>query len=179
MGRSKRSYQWVGAGSNLASVPDASTAVSDVVQLVPAIKRTDPTVGRTDCLIEAIYIHVSTRRDDVGIVDALGLIVWVGNVAEASANPVQSLDALSTDVRAYANKGILILEPIAVPPLLASGDLVSATPSDAVLVSKHTFRASRKLDRGHNVLCAVINCDLSGEVNCFLQARVLLSYGSR
>ncbi len=179
MARNKRSYQWVGGGEIMTPKTDVSSAVGEIFQLAPAISRTVPEVGRTDCLIEAIYIHVSTHRLLTVSLDALGLIVWVSNVSEASNNPVQTLDALATDARAYSNKNILIMEPLVVPPILASGDLLSVTTDDRILTHKATFQATRKLDRAQNVLCLQLNSDVSDVVRCFVQARVLLSYGSR
>ncbi len=179
MPRNKRSYQWVGGGQIIVPKTDASSTVGAIMQLAPAISRTVSEVGRTECLIEAIYIHVSTHRILTTSLDAAGLIVWVSNVSEASQNPVQSLDALSLDVRAYANKNILVLEPLVVPPILASGDLLSVTTDDQVVTHKATFQATRKLDRAQQVLCLQINTDVSDVIRCFVQARVLLSYGSK
>ncbi len=179
MARSKRSYQWVGGGQIVTPKTDASSAVGDVMQLAPAISRTVAEVGRTDCLIQAIYIHVSSHRLLTTSFDALGLVVWVANVSEGSANPVQTLDALSTDVRAYSNKNILILEPLEVPPVLASSDLMTVTTDDRILTHKATFQASRKLDRAQQVLSLQLNTDVSDVMRCFVQARVLLSYGSK
>ncbi len=179
MARSKRSYQWVGGGEILTPKTDASSAVGDVFQIAPAISRTVAEVGRTDCLISAIYVHISTHRLLTTSFDALGLIVWVANVSEGSANPVQTLDALAVDVRAYSNKNILIMEPLEVPPVLASSDLLSVTTDDRIMTHKATFQATRKLDRGQQVLCLQLNSDVSDVVRCFVQVRALLSYGNK
>ncbi len=179
MSRNKRSYQWVGLGQIIVPKTDASSTVGAVMQLAPAISRTVPEVGRTDCLIQAMYIHVSSHRILTTSFDAMGLVVWVANVSEASQNSAQSLDALSLDSRAYSNKNILVLEPMAVPPVLASGDLATVTTDDRVLTHKATFQASRKLDRAQQVLCLQINTDVSDVMRCFVQARVLLSYGTQ
>ncbi len=179
MARNKRSYQWVGGGEILTPKTDASSAVGDIFQIAPAASRTVAEIGRTDCLIEAIYVHVSTHRLLTTSFDALGLIVWVANVSEGSANPVQTLDALATDVRAYGNKNILIMEPLEVPPVLASSDLLSVTTDDRILHHKATFQATRKLDRAQQVLSLQLNSDVSDVVRCFVQVRALLSYGNK
>jgi len=179
MARSKRSNQWVGGSQIITPKTDVSSTVGAVFQLAPAIARTVPEIGRTECLIQAIYVHISTHRILTTSLDAAGLIVWLANVSEGSANPAQTLDALSPDPRAYANKNILAMEPLAVPPVLASGDLLSVTTSEEIKVHKATYQASRKFDRAQQVLCLQINTDVSDVIRCFVQARVLLSYGSK
>lgn len=145
--------------------------------MLPAIARTADVQQRTSALIEAVYVHISTTRVLISPMFSLGLIVWLGNVSEGSDNPSQTLDALATDSRAYSNKNILIMEPIPVPPILASGDLVTATTSEEIRTSKHTYQASRKIDRAQQVLCMQVNGEVASVVNCFIQFRVLLSYG--
>ncbi len=179
MARKNRSYQWVGGSQVITPKTDVSSTVGAVFQLAPAISRTVPELGRTECLIEAMYIHISTHRILTTSFDAAGLIVWLANVSEGSANPTQTLDGLSVDPRAYANKNILVLEPLAVPPVLASSDLATVTTSEEVKVHKATFQATRKFDRAQQVLCLQINTDVSDVIRCFVQARVLLSYGSK
>ncbi len=179
MARNKRSYQWIGAANVFLPKTDASSATTGILEIAPALLRTAPVQGRTDCLIEAIYIHISTHRVLTTTLDAAGIIVWVANVSEGSDNASQTLDALSTEDRAYSNKNILIMEPFAVPPTVSSSDLVSVAINDAVLVSKHSFQATRKLDRSSQVLALQVNADVSDVIRCFIQVRALLSYGAR
>ncbi len=147
--------------------------------MLPAVGRTDDIQSRTTALIEAIYVHISTRRETTDILNAAGMICWLANVSEGSDNPSQTLDALAVDSRAYSNKNILIMEPLAVPPMLGAGDLLSVIPSEEIITSKHTYQASRKIDRSQQVLCMMLNSDVSSVLNCFVQFRVLLSYGAR
>ncbi len=146
--------------------------------MAPAIKLADIVQQRTSCLIEAIYVHFSTTRILISSLSMVGMIVWVANVSEGSNNPSQTLDALSIDPRAYSNKNILIMEPVPVPPILASGDLLSATTNEEIRTSKYTYQASRKLDRAQQILCMQVNADVDSVVSCFIQYRVLLSYGA-
>ncbi len=178
MGKRKRTYQWVGLGRNIDVKTDASTAPADIMEIIPAISRTAVGGPQTSCLIEAMYIKVHTRREAISALDAAAVIVWTGTVIESGDAPLQSLDAIATDARAYANKNIMLNEPIEVPPLLGASDLLSFVTNDQVLVSSFQYQASRKLDRSTQVLCLAVNADVSAVLNCFVQARVLLSYGS-
>lgn len=161
MARSKRSYQWVGDGLIINPVPDVSVSVGGIMQILLALTSSSNPEGRTQVLLEALYVYISTHRVGIDAVAACGVVVWVANVSEGSNNPVQSLDALGTQSRAYSNKNILIMEPIAVPPILGAGDLLTAIPSEATFTSKHTFQASRKIDRSNQVLSLMVNADVS------------------
>ncbi len=179
MARSKRSYQWVGDGVIINAVPDVSTSVGGIMQILPALTSSSSPEGRTQVLLEALYVRISTHRVGIDAVAAAGVVVWVANVSEGSNNPVQSLDSLSTQSRAYSNKNILILEPFAVPPILAASDLLTAIPSEETMVSDHRYSASRKIDRSTQVLSLQVNADVSSQIQCFVQVRALLSYGAR
>ncbi len=174
----RRKYQWVGHGNVIVPKTDASTPTSELLELVPAVLRTSAAGPRTDCLIEAIYVHVHTHRLLTTTLDACGIIVWTAVVSEGADAPAQSLNAIPTDARAYGNKNILIMAPVPVPPLLGSSDLLSVTPDDQVMVSSYEYQASRKLDRQNQVLALTINSDVSSVLRCFVQVRVLLSWGS-
>lgn len=179
MARSKRSYQWVGDGVIITPVPDVSVSVGGIMQILPALTSSSNLEGRTQVLLEALYVRISTHRVGIDVVDACGVVVWVANVSEGSNNPVQSLDAFSTQSRSYSNKNILILESIAVSPILGAGDLLTAIPSEATLVSDHRYKATRKIDRATQVLFLMVNADVADQVRCFVQVRALLSYGAR
>ncbi len=173
MGKRKSTF-WVGGGEIREPETDASTSTGEVIQLLPAVVRTANLGPDTSVVIEAIYLHFHIHRILTTVFDALGFMVWISNVTETSELPVQSLDALSTDDRAYANKNILMMEPLPVPPNLNSGDLLSAAVNDEIYVSSHQFRASRKLDRASNVLCLNLNSDVSAVTRVFCQWRILL-----
>lgn len=157
---------------------DASSAASDVFQIVLAIPCTSDPIGRTSCLIEAIYLYISFHREEITALDAFGLICWIANISEGSDNPSQMLDAISTTSRAYANKNIMILEPIPAAPILGTSDLLAFSTNNETTVFKHTFQATRKLDRANQSVCVQLNSDVSDVMRCFVQARVLLSYGT-
>jgi len=178
MARRKRKYIWVGGGQIILPVPDTFTSVGDIMEIVPAIPRTSELGGDTQCLIEALYIHVSTQRLLISNFDACGIIVWTANVVEGGDSPAQTLDALSLDGRAYANKNILVLAQISVPPVIPVGDAATFATSDELRTSTFEYQATRKLDRSNQVLSLIINTDLTGVVRCFVQVRCLLSYGS-
>ncbi len=173
MGKRKSTF-WVGGGVIREPETDVSISTGDVIQLLPAVLRTANLGPDTSVVIEAIYLHFHIHRILITPLDALGFLVWISNVTETSELPVQSLDAISVDDRAYANKNILMMEPLPVPPVLNSGDLLSAAVNDEVIVSSHQFRASRKLDRASNVLAMNLNSDVSSVTRVFCQWRILL-----
>lgn len=176
MAKRKKNYNWVGIGKIIDVVPDASTSVADVLEIVPAILKSAVPGANTQCRIEAMYIHVHTHRTSIATVDACGIIVWTANVVEGGDSPAQTLDAISTDSRAYANKNILVMAPVPVPPILGTSDLLAFIENDQVMVSSYEYQATRKLDRSNQVLALTINSDVSGAVRCFVQVRCLLSY---
>ncbi len=175
----KRIYNWIGGGQNIEPETDASTSVTEVIQLVPALPAADAQGQNTQALVEAIYLHFSVHRIFTDEIDAAGFVVWMANLQEgASALPVQSLDALSTQDRAYGNKAIMMMAPLPVPPVLGSSDLLSVATNEQVLVASHEYQARRKYDRMGQVLSMSVNCDVSVALSVFCQWRVLLSYGS-
>ncbi len=175
----KRNYSWTGGGQVIVPEPDSSTSVSELIELVPALQANEEGGRPSNCLIEAIYLHFSIQRILVSTFDALGFIVYVDNVAEGGNTPTQALDALSTNARSYGNKGILMMAPLPVPPVLGAGDLATFTTSEEIKTSSHEYKATRKLDRQGQVLCMAVNTDLTATARVFCQWRVLLSYGQR
>ncbi len=175
---SKRKTQWVGGGQVIEPETDASTSIGEVIQLVPALPIADVRGQPTQCLVEAIYLHFSIRRILTTTFDALGFVVWMANIQEGGAAPVQSLDALSTTDRAYGNKAIMMMAPLSVPPLLGTSDLLAFTVNDQIITESHEYQAMRKMDRSSNVLSLILNSDVSVVTRVFCQWRVLLSYGS-
>ncbi len=173
---SERRTQWLGGAKLQLANTDASSPVADIIEMIPAELSTAPVGQSTKYTVEAIYLHTSTRRLLTTTVDALGFVVWVAQVAETGNTPVQSLDALSTTNRAYGNSRIMMMKPLAVPPLLGTSDLLAFTVDDRVIVAHHEFQASRTLDRSNQVLAMQVNCDVSAVCQVFCQWRVLVSY---
>ncbi len=172
----KRRTTWVGGGEIRIPETDAGTTVSEVIQLIPPQPLTQGVGDRTKCVIDAIYLHFSIRRIALNAVDALGFIVYQSQVLEAGDTPSQSLDALSLQGRAYANKAIMMMAPLPVPPLLGAGDLLTFVANDQVMVASHEFQASRKHDMASQVLCLNLNSDISAVFRVFCQWRILLAW---
>lgn len=72
----KRINQWLGGAKSLEPQTDASTGVSDVIEMIPAIPRTAEIGAPTQLLIEAIYMHFSIKRILITDFDALGFLVY-------------------------------------------------------------------------------------------------------
>ncbi len=172
----KKKTMWVGGGQLVLPEPDVTTLVNEVVEMVPAVLVADPVGVPTAFTIEAIYLHFSTRRVGIAETQALGFLVWVGNIQEQGESPVQALDALSVTARAYSNKNIMMMAPLEVPPIALSGDLLTATSDLRIQVAHHEYQASRKFDRSNQVLCMTINSETALVVETFAQWRVLLEY---
>ncbi len=175
----KRKTNWVGGGQLVVPETDASTSIGEVVQLVPALPIADFRGQDTACLVEAVYLYFSIKRLLITDFDALGFVMWMSNIQEGGAAPVQSLDALSTTDRAYGNKAIMLMAPLPCPPFLASSDLASAIVSAEIKAAHHEYQAMRKMDRASNVLALAINSDVSLVAQVFVQWRVLLLYGQK
>ncbi len=173
---SKRTLQWIGGGQNIEPETQGSTAVSEVIQMIPGIQIASLLGAQANVVIEAIYLKFSVSRLLIAHLDALAFVVWVAQMQEAGNSPVQVLDALDTADRVYGNKAIMMMAPLPVPPILASGDLVSAIPSEEVKVSEHEFQARRKLSRQSELLALTVQSDVSVVVTVFCQWRVLVSY---
>ncbi len=174
----KKRLQWVGGGTIREAETDASTSTAEVIQLVPPIQTSTQTGGPSECLIKAVYLHFSSRRILLSALDAFGFIMWVATRQENANLPVQSLDAIPSDKEVpYANKAIMLMAPLAVPPLLAAGDLLSFQTNDQIITEHHTFESNRKLDRNSQILCLNLNSDISVVMRTFVQWRVLLQYG--
>ncbi len=175
MAKRKKEYQWLGGGENIEAQTGASTSVADVIQLIPGHALADDAGVRTNFLIEAIYLHFHVHRLLITELDALGFLVYQGNMSDSGNNPVQALDALSLEDRLYSRKQLMMMGPLAVPAIIFDG--VSAfTTQEQVLVSSHEYQASRKHDRSQQVLCLTVNADVSVVVNVFCQWRVLVSW---
>ncbi len=174
---SNRKVTWFGGGQLYDSQTDASTGVGDVIQLIPGVTVADAAAAvRTQFVIEAIYLHFSVRRLLTTTFDALGFLVYQNGMNEASSNPTLALDALSTGDRLYQRKEILMMSPLAVPPLLGTSDLLAFTVSDEIKTEHHQFMAARKHDRAGQVLCLTLNSDVSVVTRVFVQWRVLCAW---
>ncbi len=173
----KRSYSWIGGAQNIEPETDAGTTVAEVIQLIPAQQVANIVGNRTDMLIEAIYLHFSIHRLLITEVDALAFLVYQSAVAEGGNTPGQALDALTLVDRDMANKAIMMHAPLPVPRIALSGDLLSGTVTEEILVAHHEYQAMRKHDRASQVLCLTINSDVSVVLNVFAQWRVLVSWG--
>ncbi len=173
----RKQVEWVGGGVIKEPETDASTAIGEIIQMIPAKPVADPSGTRDIFVIDAIYLHFSIHRILTTTFDALGFMVWQEPVQEGSNNPIQSLDALSTTARLYSNKRIMMMAPLPVPPLLGTSDLLAFTVNDEIKTASFEFQASRKHDRSNTVLCLGLNSDVSLVTRVFCQWRVLASYG--
>lgn len=172
----KRTTQWFGGGQVIEPETDVSTSVSEIIELIPALKVADFVGQPSSAIIEGIYLDFSIHRILTTTFDALGFLVWIVAVGEGSEAPIQALDALSTETRFYANKNIMMQFPLPVPPLLGTSDLLAFTINDEIKTAHFEFKARRKLDRSAQVLAMTLNSDVSVVTRVFCQWRVLLSY---
>ncbi len=173
---SKKTYSWLGGGQVYEPQTDASTATSDVIQLIPAMPVAAVQNERSRFLIEAIYLNFSIHRILNTTFDALGFVVYQIPPIEDSANPSLALDAISTSDRLYARKNIMMMAPLPVPPILGASDLATFLPNDAILTSHHEYQANRKHDTASQILCMTINLDVSVVTRVFSQWRILVSW---
>ncbi len=177
MSSRKRETTWVGGGVIIEPETDASTGTDEITQLIPAAALGAAVKSeRTQFRIDSIYLHFHIHRILLTALDACSFLVYQMAPQENSLQPAMALDALSTLPRMYQRKNIMMHGPLPVPPLLAAGDLLSFQTDDRVLVASHQFRANRKHDTAKEVLCLVINSDVSVVLRIFVQWRILLSW---
>ncbi len=175
MARKNKEYQWIGGGQLVVAETRASTSVADVVQLIPGVPIADDAGARNKFLIEAMYLHFSVHRALITEVDALAFLVYQSNMSDSGNNPLAALDALSLEDRLYGRKQLMMMGPLPVPAIIFDG--VSAfTTQEQVLVASYEYQAKRKHDRGQQVLCMTVNCDVSLVCRVFCQWRVLVSW---
>jgi len=172
----KRTTQWFGGGQVIEPETDVSTSVSEIIELIPALKVADFVGQPSSAIIEGIYLDFSIHRLLTTRFDALGFLVWVAAVGEGSEAPIQALDALSTETRFYTNKNIMMQFPLPVPAILGTSDLGLFIANDEIKTAHFEFSARRKLDRSSQVLAMTLNSDVSVVTRVFCQWRVLLSY---
>ncbi len=171
-----KQYMWLGGGEIRVPETDVSTSVGEVIQMIPPQPVAEVVGARTKFLIEAIYLHFSVRRILTTTFDALGFVVYQSPITEGTNNPAQPLDALSTTDRLYSNKRIMMMAPLAVPPILGTSDLLAFSVNDEIVTEHHEYQAMRKHDRASEVLCLNLNTDVSNVVSVFCQWRVLTSW---
>ncbi len=172
----KKTYSWLGGGEIIEPQTDASTATSDVIQLIPAQPVAAVTNERTRFLIEAIYLNFSVARILTTTFDALGFLVYQIPPIEDSANPSLALNAISTSDRLYSRKNIMMMAPLPVPPVLSNGSTGAVFTSDEIKVSHHEYQANRKHDTASQILAMTVNSDVSVVTRVFCQWRVLVSW---
>ncbi len=175
---SKRKTMWFGGGKSMEPQADSSTSVSDIIELLPALKVADFVGQPSAVVVEAIYMHFHVKRILITDFDALAFLVYVGSIGEGSEAPIQALDALSLETRFWSNSRIMMQGPLAYPPMNSSGDLATAIPDNRGMVQSYEYQASRKVDRSNQVVCMTVNSDVSVVTNVFVQWRMLLSYAS-
>ena len=177
--RPGKKYKWCGGGIIREPETFASTARSEVINLCPAL-REDELESYSDVVVERCHISIATHRILVTSVDAFGVLVWVAQVNEADNDVVQSLDAIGLTVgaaRQYGNRQIMYQTLLPVPPINA---LELSNELDLRIQVEHIdIKVRRKLHRSNEMLALTLNSDVSSVMRCFVQWRVLLSYGSK
>jgi len=174
-GKSKRSYKW--CGQAIVRLPETavSTTKAEVVVLCPAVGPED----YSDVVLERTIINFSIRRATNAQLDGFAGVVAVQAVDSADdSRPVQIIDALSVLAPEYSAKNILRWRALPVPAVLLEADNTAVTSSE-VLAVEWDIPVKRRMDRVREMLTLNINTDVSNVLSCFIQSRVLLSYGKR
>ncbi len=173
----KRETTWVGGGVIIEPETDGSTGTDEITQLIPAAPLGAAVQSnRTQFRIDAIYLQFHIRRILITTMDACSFLVYQMAPQENSLQPAMALDALSVLPRMYQRKNILMQGPLPVPPLLGASDLLTFVVNDEIKTAQFQFKANRKHDTSKEVLCLVINSDVSVVLRVFVQWRILLSW---
>jgi len=178
-GRSGKKYKWCGGG--IIREPDTfgTTSRAEVIELCPALTESE-LEAYSDVVIERCHIHIATHRLLISPLDAFGIIVWLAQVQEFDNDVVQVLDSLGLTAgaaRQYGNRQIMFQGQLPVPRVnsLDAQDVLS----NEVLTEKIDIKVRRKLHRSNEILALSLNTDVDAVLRCFVQWRVLLSYGSK
>ncbi len=166
----KPSYKWVGNTQVLTIKTAVSTAIANVLLPIPALASLD---SDNDVLFERMFVDFSIRRLTTGSVVALGVVAALQKADAATGLPTELLDPLTTNAFALANRDILAISRLPVPPvILGAGDALRV--SSEVVHTRMDVKVRRRFQRANHVLSLTITADLSDAVEIATMTRCLL-----
>jgi len=166
----KPSFKWVGNTQVLTVKTAVSTAIANIHLPVPASASLD---SDNDVLFERLFVDLSIRRLTTGSVVALGAVVVLQKTDAATGLPTELLDPLSTDVFALANRDILAIQRLPVPPvILGAGDALRV--SSEVMHVRMDIKVRRRFQRANHAISLTLTADLSDAVQIATMTRCLL-----
>lgn len=167
----KRTGQWIGDNNLQTVLSHASGSVADIISLLPTNSIVE---AAANVVFERCIIDFWTRRLLVTQPEALGFMVWDGDVLSGTTTPVEALDPLSGSTFSWAHKAIMQKGGLPVPPVFFNG--VSNAVGGELLHSQVDINVKRKLSRRNQQINLVVRCDLSSVMRVFTTWRTYYTY---
>lgn len=166
----KRHGMWV--GDNRVQTLLAGGPIANVIQLTPTVNQADP----QDAVHEVSHLHFNIERILTTAIDECGYVIWKGKVDVGGVVPAQSLDPLSLDALAWADKDIMMQGFLPVPPVIFD---VAGTPAVNRSLLHHyvEVKVKRKFGRVNHGIFMSVGCDVSSVVRVGVVNRTYLSFG--
>lgn len=170
MARKNPQYKWVGTADTKNIKTFVSTPASSVGKPIGDLG--DVQI-QSDVVIERCLFTFSTVRLLTSDLDAYAYIVAIQKVS-SSGVPTEVLNPLDTDAFALANRDILAIGHIPVPPVIHNGSANATHIDRSVLVHTVDIKVRRKLKRANHALTLTLVADLSDVLSVTLLTRCLL-----
>ncbi len=170
MARAKAKYRWVGTKDVRNVEAFSAISVSDVGKMLPPLA--DIQVEQ-DVTIERCLVHILTSRlltsdlSEYGYIIAMQKTDGIGVLTEV-------LDPSTTDPFDLANRDILAIGQIPVPPIIHNG-VTNATHIDrSNLLHTIDVKVRRKIHRANNVLTLTLASNVGNVLSVSVLTRVLV-----
>jgi len=168
--RAKAKYRWVGTKDVRNVEAFSAISVSDVGKLLPPLA--DIQVEQ-DVTIERCRIDILTRRlltsdlTEYGFIVAMQKTDGIGVLTEV-------LDPSSTDPFDLANRDILAIGQLAVPPVIHNGATNATHIDRSLLHHVIDIKVRRKIHRANNVLTLTLAANVGNVVAVSVLSRCLV-----
>ena len=159
--------QWYGGFSSAEVLTVASTGVGGITQLRPAHGSLD---ADRSVVIKRIILSMSVRRVLISAIDCAMWAVSVGQT-DSSGNPTDVLELLDTDPFVMANKALLQVGSLPVPPIIYS---TTREVDRSVVVVDYDFKVNRRVDLAREAILMQLNADVSGVITVCTNWRMLV-----
>ncbi len=175
--RRKKEFKWVGHQELSSIETHASTAVGDVIELVPCLD--DPeAIG--DWVIEHVHVWLSLSRTGTGAMQAMAgiLAVQATDVARVVTEVLNPLNTTAVqEARMLANKAILLYAHLGIPPVDINDAQTSRVQRREVVVTHLEFKGRRRIHLQREALTWTAVGDITDTMIQFVTGRTLLSRG--
>lgn len=168
-------YKWVGTADTKNIDTFVGTPASAVGKPISDLGDVQIT---SDVVIERCLITLSTHRLLTTQIEAYAYIVALQKV-DSSGLVTEVLNPLDTDAFALANRDILAIGHIPVPPVIHNGSAGATLADRSTHVHTIDVKVRRKLARTNHALTLTIVADVSDVLKVTLLTRCLIRTGTK